>query len=160
MECPGQAGANTPNFLQGALDKSACAPFFKERRMKFVEPIGLNRKIGAEPTCSVWANLEVRIWCVRKAFPLAACEREQRKGLRPILFNPGSAPATPVQTWGTRPGGGRCAELVQIEEKRVVKLQLRGLGTLTRRRVCAEAATTPAGDQTLAWRSQQAYGGG
>jgi hypothetical protein len=62
MECPGQAGANTPNFLLGALDKCACAPFFKERRSKFVEPIGLNRKFGAEPMCSVWANLEVRIW--------------------------------------------------------------------------------------------------
>ena len=39
--------ANTPNFLHAALDKSACAPFFTERRMKFVEPIGPNRKFGA-----------------------------------------------------------------------------------------------------------------
>jgi hypothetical protein len=37
-------------------------------------------------------------------------ERKQRKGLRPILFNPCSAPATPVQTWGTRPGGQDGAE--------------------------------------------------
>ena len=41
------AGANTPNFLHAALDKSPCAPFFKERRMRFLEPIGLNRKFGA-----------------------------------------------------------------------------------------------------------------
>ena len=38
--------ANTPNFLFAALDESACAPFFKERRMKFVEPIGPYRKFG------------------------------------------------------------------------------------------------------------------
>src|ERR1700730_15046096 len=36
-----------PNFLHAALDKSPCAPFFKERRMRFLEPIGLNRKFGA-----------------------------------------------------------------------------------------------------------------
>src|SRR5580700_4148838 len=44
---PMYAGTNTPNFLHAALDKSACAPFFKERRRKFVEPIGFNRKFGA-----------------------------------------------------------------------------------------------------------------
>ena len=41
---------------------------------------------------------------------LAAGEREQRKGLRPILFNPCSAPATPAQTWGTRPEGEKGAD--------------------------------------------------
>jgi hypothetical protein len=41
------ARANTPNFLQMALDTTACAPFFKERRMKLVEPTGANRKFGA-----------------------------------------------------------------------------------------------------------------
>jgi hypothetical protein len=30
----------------------------------------------------------------------------QRKGASPRLVNPCSAPATPVQTWGTRPGSG------------------------------------------------------
>ena len=40
------AWANTPNFLHAVLDKSACVPFFKERHMKFAEPIGLNRKFG------------------------------------------------------------------------------------------------------------------
>jgi hypothetical protein len=29
---------DAPNFLHAALDKSACAPFFKERRMRRVEP--------------------------------------------------------------------------------------------------------------------------
>jgi hypothetical protein len=43
-------------------------------------------------------------------FGFAAYEREQGKGLRPILFNPCSAPATPTQTWGTRPGGKDSAE--------------------------------------------------
>jgi hypothetical protein len=33
-----------------------------------------------------------------------ARERQHRKGLRPISFNPCSAPATPAQTWGTRQG--------------------------------------------------------
>jgi hypothetical protein len=44
---PGYAGANTPNFLLAAPDKAACAPFFKERRMKFVEPIERDRKFEA-----------------------------------------------------------------------------------------------------------------
>jgi len=37
---------DTPNFLYAALDKVACAPFFKERRMKCAEPTKLNRKSG------------------------------------------------------------------------------------------------------------------
>ncbi|MEA2262424.1 MAG: hypothetical protein QOJ51_5249 [Acidobacteriaceae bacterium] len=38
-------------------------------------------------------------------FGFAARKREQRKGLRPVSFNPCSAPVTPAQTWGTPPGG-------------------------------------------------------
>jgi hypothetical protein len=34
------------NFLHVALDKTSCAPFFKERRMKFAEPTTLHRKSG------------------------------------------------------------------------------------------------------------------
>jgi hypothetical protein len=37
---------DTPNFLHAALDNTACAPFFKERRMKFGEPTRLHRKLG------------------------------------------------------------------------------------------------------------------
>ena len=37
---------DAPNFLFAALDMAACAPFFKERRMKFVEPTKLHRKSG------------------------------------------------------------------------------------------------------------------
>src|SRR5580704_9975218 len=44
---PMYAGANTPNFLHAALDKSPCAPFLKERRMKLLKPTGLDRKSGA-----------------------------------------------------------------------------------------------------------------
>jgi hypothetical protein len=44
-----------------------------------------------------------------KTAGFAAREREQRKGLRPISFNPCSAPAPPAQTWGTRPiSSGLC----------------------------------------------------
>jgi hypothetical protein len=37
---------DTPSFLHAALDKTACAPFFKERRMEFAEPTKLLRKSG------------------------------------------------------------------------------------------------------------------
>jgi hypothetical protein len=37
---------DTPNFLYAALDKASCAPFIKERRMKFGEPVKLHRKSG------------------------------------------------------------------------------------------------------------------
>ena len=37
---------DAPNFLYAALDRTACAPFFKERRMKFREPTKLHRKSG------------------------------------------------------------------------------------------------------------------
>ncbi len=37
---------DTPNFLHAALDKAACAPFYKERRMKCAEPNQLHRKSG------------------------------------------------------------------------------------------------------------------
>ena len=54
---PGYAGANTPNFLQAAPDKAACAP------MKFEEPIERYRKFEAmghpsrgEPMCRTGAD--------------------------------------------------------------------------------------------------------
>jgi hypothetical protein len=37
---------DAPNFLYAALDKIACAPFFKERRMKCAEPTKFHRKSG------------------------------------------------------------------------------------------------------------------
>jgi hypothetical protein len=37
---------NAPNFLYAALERTACAPFIKERRMKFREPTKLHRKSG------------------------------------------------------------------------------------------------------------------
>jgi hypothetical protein len=37
---------DAPNFLYAALDRTACAPFFKERRMKSREPTKLHRKSG------------------------------------------------------------------------------------------------------------------
>jgi hypothetical protein len=38
--------ARCPDFLYAALERTACAPFFKERRMKFREPTKLHRKSG------------------------------------------------------------------------------------------------------------------
>jgi hypothetical protein len=37
---------DAPNFLYAALDRTACAPFIKEWRMKFSEPTKLHRKSG------------------------------------------------------------------------------------------------------------------
>ena|ERR1700679_3672090 len=37
---------DAPNFLYAALDRAACAPLFKERRMKCREPTKLHRKSG------------------------------------------------------------------------------------------------------------------
>jgi hypothetical protein len=43
---------DAPNFLYAAPDKTACAPFFKERRMRFAEPTKLHRKSGMSGTLS------------------------------------------------------------------------------------------------------------
>jgi hypothetical protein len=45
---------DAPNFLRAALDKTACAPFFKERRMNFREPTKLLRKSGMWGTRGLW----------------------------------------------------------------------------------------------------------
>jgi hypothetical protein len=37
---------DAPNFLYAALDRTACAPLFKERRMKFRGSTKLHRKSG------------------------------------------------------------------------------------------------------------------
>jgi hypothetical protein len=37
---------DAPNFLHAALDKTACAPFFKERRIKLAKLTTLHRKSG------------------------------------------------------------------------------------------------------------------
>src|ERR1700689_3888536 len=43
---PLQRAQRTPDSCHAALDKTACAPFSKERRMKFAEPSKLNRNPG------------------------------------------------------------------------------------------------------------------
>jgi hypothetical protein len=45
---------DAPNFLYAALDRTACAPFFEERRMKFREPMKLHRKSGMWGTRQWW----------------------------------------------------------------------------------------------------------
>ena len=40
------APVDSPDFLYAALDRTTCAPFFKERRMKCREPTRLHRKSG------------------------------------------------------------------------------------------------------------------
>jgi hypothetical protein len=41
-----QRTQRTPDSCHAALDKTACAPFSKERRMRFAEPSKLNRNPG------------------------------------------------------------------------------------------------------------------
>jgi hypothetical protein len=47
---------DAPNFLYAALDKTACAPFFKERRMRFRGTAKLLRKSGMWGTLSFVAT--------------------------------------------------------------------------------------------------------
>jgi hypothetical protein len=44
---------DAPNFLHATLNKTACAPFFKERRMRFAEPTKLHRKSGMWDTTAL-----------------------------------------------------------------------------------------------------------
>src|SRR4030088_1885808 len=37
---------DAPNFLHAVLDKATCAPFFKERRMRFIGAAEVHRKSG------------------------------------------------------------------------------------------------------------------
>jgi hypothetical protein len=37
---------DTPKFLHAALDETACAPFFKERRMRIANATNFDRKSG------------------------------------------------------------------------------------------------------------------
>jgi hypothetical protein len=60
---------DTPNFLYAALDRTACAPLFKERRMKFREPTKLHRKSG------VWGTLV-----------LFEGDEKSPQGLKPNVF--------------------------------------------------------------------------
>ncbi len=59
--------SHTPNFLYAELDITACAPFFKERRMKCAEPIEIRRKSGiwgAQPSLLVGERsaLSTALW--------------------------------------------------------------------------------------------------
>jgi hypothetical protein len=47
---------DAPNFLYAALDRTACAPFLKERRIKFTEPTKLPRKSGVWGTRRWWPD--------------------------------------------------------------------------------------------------------
>ena len=66
--------SETPNFLHAALERTACAPFIKERRMKFREPTKLHRKSGVWGTRSpVWGDVKS---------PGAAAESELERRFR------------------------------------------------------------------------------
>jgi hypothetical protein len=54
----GKPGAerDAPNFLHAALEKTACAPFFKKRRMKCAELTKLHRKSGMWGTEDLWSE--------------------------------------------------------------------------------------------------------
>ncbi len=49
---------DAPNFLYEALDGTACAPFLKERRMKFRERTELHRKSGMWGTRRLVVGIE------------------------------------------------------------------------------------------------------
>jgi hypothetical protein len=51
---------DAPNFLYAALDRTACAPLFKERRMKFREPTKLHRKSGMWGTRRLLRGMELK----------------------------------------------------------------------------------------------------
>jgi hypothetical protein len=55
--------ARYPNFLHAVLDKTACAPFFKERRMRFADPLNFsgNRGYGAPPDSWSGQKLEQQV---------------------------------------------------------------------------------------------------
>jgi hypothetical protein len=60
---------DTPNFLQVDETRSACAPFFKERRMKFREPTKPHRKSGIWGTqARGWETLRTKpqLWQGKK----------------------------------------------------------------------------------------------
>jgi hypothetical protein len=59
---------DAPNFLYAPLDRTACAPFFKERRMKFKEPTKLHRKSGVWGTrrlAGIEPKARAEEWIVR-----------------------------------------------------------------------------------------------
>src|SRR6202162_4606652 len=52
---------DSPNFLHAALDKTACAPFIKERRMNSAEPTKPHRKSGVWGTRRSVASTEMEV---------------------------------------------------------------------------------------------------
>ena len=54
---PLQRAQRTPDSCHAALDKTACAPFSKERRMKYAEPTKLNRNPGGGAPAHSWCFL-------------------------------------------------------------------------------------------------------
>jgi hypothetical protein len=57
---PSQNARRTPNFLQVDEARSACAPFFKERRMKTREPTKPHRKSGGWGTRAVAERIRLK----------------------------------------------------------------------------------------------------
>jgi hypothetical protein len=49
---------DAPNFLYAALDRAACAPLFKERRMKCREPHETPQEIGGVGHPAMGAGIE------------------------------------------------------------------------------------------------------
>jgi hypothetical protein len=84
---------DAPNFLHAGLDKAACAPFFKERRMRSTEPTTLHRKSG--------------MWGTRG---FVRCDRVKRSLGFACLFRPTYA----GRTWGTRPISSDSVQFLQL----------------------------------------------
>jgi hypothetical protein len=90
---------DAPNFLHAAPNKTACAPFFKERLIKFIEATEPHRKSGMWGTRGLWrvGGFENQHGCKTSGFATRC--KKAIVGAAPIVFGP----RTPPRTWGTRP---------------------------------------------------------
>jgi hypothetical protein len=93
---------DTPNFLHAAPDKTTCAPFFKERRMKSGEPNQLYRKSGLWGThglfamtgeCALLDYLGRGISAVIAGEEAAGCERNRKEQIGGDEHRPKACPA-------------------------------------------------------------------
>jgi hypothetical protein len=108
---------DAPNFLYAALDRNACAPFIKERRMKFREPTKLHRKSG------MWGTRRCGWDGAQNAKPLAGTtelssrrerswafgpRKKMKNGFRSATSLSGSALFPLVIPTGAQRSGGTC----------------------------------------------------
>jgi hypothetical protein len=83
---PTSQNRDAPNFLYAVLERTACAPFIKERRMKFREPKKFHRKSGVWATHRFVAGIELKRYFVAgielKRYFVARMELKKKRLLR------------------------------------------------------------------------------